>query len=256
MQKVLNNLLMACLLLTATATQATIITVFDGVAAGETNFENAVAGAGGTSVVSLWENSISGSIYDFGDYTLQNVDGAFISSSSSNNTSGNYMVSIDPIGSSGNGRTAAEDYINGGIKLVFDDPINAIGFEVEDWATCCFDPTTDLYISFDGGAPILVASGINNSDGLFPSKSDVNTSVYEIFVAAFDDSGSFTEVVFWGNGSGEILYAGGQVRYALLDQGSLPPNEVSEPSGIALLSLFLMGMTYRSRVRNAVKLKN
>jgi len=76
----------------------------------------------------------------------------------------------------------------GGLTLTFDNPINAIGFEIGDWATCCFPSA--LYISFDGGAPIQVAVANTSSQGLFPGRLNPNSLVYEIFVAAFDDSGT------------------------------------------------------------------
>ena len=246
--KIIKSAVISSVLLAPMA-NATILTVFDGVAAGQQNFESTVTAAGGTSTVSVWDSSVSGSSYDFGDYVVSNVDGGSMSSSNFNNVSGNYMVSIDPNGPGSNPRSAPSDYISGGIQFVFDSAINAIGFEVEDWATCCFDPTTDLFISFDSGTPIQVATASQQSDGQFPSVVNPGNTVYEIFVAAFDDSGSFNTVTFWGNGVGEVLYAGGQVRYSLLDTGSLPPS-VSEPSTIALLSLALAGFGYRRFKRN------
>jgi hypothetical protein len=106
-----------------------------------------------------------------------------------------------------------------------------------------------LYISLDGGAPILVASATTTSAGLFPSQDNPNSNVFEIFIGAFDDTGLFSKVAFWGNGLGEYLVAGGQVRYAAIDQGSLPPDldVVPLPAGLPLLLAGLGGFAILKR---------
>lgn len=226
----------AITLMMATGAYATTATFFDGIAAGSAEFDSLVTGAGGTVEVDTLTTVASGASIDRGDYTITANDGSFMSWFSAGTTSG-LMTSIDPALNSGasepaSGRADPMDYFDSGITLTFDDEINAVGFEVDDWATCCHDPVTELFMSFDGGAPILVASATQSSEGLFPSQS-TGFNTYEIFVGAIDDTDQFTSVSFWGNGLGEVLNFGGEVRYTLIDQGSLPPTNPN-PSPVPL----------------------
>lgn len=229
----------AALLFTASA-NATIITVFDSIPSGSSAFDSTVLGAGGTLYTDVWTSLVNGSSLTRPGYTVTRNNDGYISQDGYGTMSGR-VIDISPDGSFGgtNGTIAS------GITFTFDSAINSFGFEVGDWATCCFNPTTDLFISFDDGAPILVASASQSSDGLFPDQFGSN--VYEIFVAAFDDTGFFTKVQFWGNGSGEYLVVGGQVKYGLLDIGSLPPSQVSAPASAAVLLLGLVGLGLRRR---------
>ncbi len=204
------------------AANATIVTVFDGIGAGRASFDATVTAAGGTVGSTTLSGLGSGTSVDAGPFSISRTNGGNLSFGSYGTMSGQ-VVDISPFGGGSNPRTNPLDYFNSGLTFTFDTPVNSIGFEVGDWATCCFGPTTDLFISFDGGAPILVASASQSSQGVFPSQVN-GFGVHEIFVAAFDDTGSFTTVSFWGNGIGEYLVAGGQMRYALLDEGSLPPD--------------------------------
>ncbi|GAA0301443.1 VPLPA-CTERM sorting domain-containing protein [Rhodovulum strictum] len=230
------------------------MTVFDGIAAGRTSFDSTVTAAGGTVVSDTWAGLSGGTSIDRGDYTITRNGGGSFWVSSYGSMSGQ-TVDISPARNDGgwwdaSGRTDPMDYYNAGVTLTFSSAINSIGFEVGDWATCCYDPVTELFISFDDGAPIKVASATTWSQGLFPSQTNPASSVYEIFVAAFDDSGEFTKVSFWGNGLGEYLVFGGQVRYALLDEGSLPPiGDVPLPASSLLLLGGLGGIAALRRKR-------
>lgn len=236
-----TKLFAAALLLAASSAQATIATVFEGIPTGSAKFNTTVVNAGGTVTTDVWSNLTNGSVVDRGAYTISRTDGGYVYFGGYGTMSGNVM-SIDPYGPT---RDALGSKASG-ITFTFDNPINSFGFEVGDWATCCHQPTTDLFISFDNGAPILVASAVTSADGLFKNK--FNQLVHEIFVAAFDDSGSFSKVQFWGNGFGEVLVAGGQVKYALIDQGSLPPTPgVPAPASAALLALGLLALRLRKR---------
>lgn len=240
----------------ASGASAATYTVYNGIVDGRADFDATVLATGGSVVVDTWSTLGSGASIDRGDYTITRNNNANLNGTSYGTMSG-ATLRIDPALNSGasqppGGRADPMDYFNSGVTLTFNSAVNSIGFEIGDWATCCHSPVTELFISFDGGAPITVGSATQTSDGLFPSQQNPSRNVYEIFVAAFDDSGDFNTVSFWGNGTGEVLHFGGQVRYALIDQGSLPsPSPIPVPAAGFLLFGGLAGLAGLRRRRKA-----
>lgn len=228
----------------AMSAHATILTVFDAIPAGTTAFIGAVTGTGATAAADPLSGLVGGSSISRpatatspNAYTITKPGGGALSPTSYGSMSGD-VINISPAGSG----TNPLNYRSSGIEFNFTNAVNSIGFEVGDWGTCC-QPSA-LYISFDNGAPIQVGLSTSGGDVFFNGAA-------EVFVAAFDDSGTFSKVQFWGDGVGEFLVAGGTIRYATIAGGSLPPNGVPAPATVALLGLAALaaGAVRRRRTR-------
>lgn len=148
---------------------------------------------------------------------------------------------------------------NSGLTFTFSSPVNAFGFEIGDWATCCWTDNTrptavqtdygvpalgsGLWIAFDGGAATLPANALNDNDnpGYAAARSYTN------FIGAIDSSGFFSKVTFFGDGFGEVLVAGGTLRFASVPKGSV--GTVAEPSVLAMAGLALVALAGLRRRR-------
>lgn len=208
------------------------ITFFDIVDAGAVTFDEVVATVEGTVNIDTLTGISRSSEWDRGAYSIASSDGRKRSVySASVDASTGPMISINP-----NGQRS------GGITFDFLSPVNAIGFEVGDWATCCF--TSSLFIEFDGGVTQTVATASSPKD-------NPNDEVYKqsVFVGAIDDSDTFTKVSFYGDGVGEFMTAGGTVRYGVVGLDSVSPVSVDAPSPIGLL-VFSIGWIFWVRAKD------
>ncbi|KQW43801.1 PEP-CTERM domain protein [Pelomonas sp. Root662] len=182
-------------------------------------------------------------------------------SSNGQSLSGNTW-NINPTAGLGGGAAGKPD-INGytsGLTFTFSSPVNAFGFEIGDWGTCCTTNTrsaavqaaygvaatgSGLWIAFDGGAATLPANALsaNDNPGYAAAQSYTN------FIGAIDSSGTFSKITFFGDGFGEFLVAGGTLRFASVAIGSV--GNLPEPASLALVGLALGGVAFARRRKSS-----
>lgn len=247
--------------LAAAAVHAAPVVSNASIPAGIVAFDALVAGTGSTVATATIAGGFSTYTVGGQTVTITRPDGSPISyygqySSGVGGMTGD-SFSISPAASSG-------DIIpgfNSGLKFTFSTPVNAFGFEIGDWATCCTTGTrplaiqtaygvpatgSGLWIAFDGGSANLTANALSANDNPgIPAGYGYNN-----FISAIDSSATFSSVTFFGDGFGEFLVAGGTLRFAAVPIGSV--GGVPEPESIALIGLGALALfAARRRAKKA-----
>ncbi|WP_203076029.1 autotransporter family protein [Falsiroseomonas ponticola] len=195
---------------------ASIATFFDSIAEGRTDFDNRVTAAGGTVNIDLLSGlTTNQTSWARSAFTITSGDGTTRSTRTSS-----FQNIQGPSGTFNSGdairmEASSANPPGSGLVFTFATPINAFAVELEGWATCCYPSA--LYIAFDGGTPILIGSANQRSD----NPGDARYGQVMNIVAAISDSGTFTTVAFYGEASGDTMFGGGTVRYAVVPIGGL-----------------------------------
>jgi hypothetical protein len=217
------------------------VTFFDKITAGRSQFDDQIAAVGKSPTTDLLNgltssaNSWSRSGYtitssdDSNRFTLSSRfdtaasgDAIFTTAYSAGITASNF----DETAEWNNPPSAAFD---DGVTFTFADPINAFGFEIDNWAD--FGLSSSLYLQFDGGTPIRVGTGVatdadatasGDAKAAGPSVYRADGTNYEVFIGAVDDSGTFSSITFFGVATaGDVSLVGGTIRYALIPVGAI-----------------------------------
>jgi outer membrane autotransporter protein len=208
-----------------TPTAAETATFFDSIFEGRERFDARVAEAGGTLNTDVLSGLTSGATsWARSGYGIASGNGETRSVSSSR-----FSSISGPSGSfaSGDGirmSATSEDSQGSGLVFTFASPVNAFALELEGWATCCFPSA--LYISFDGGTPILVGSAEARTDNPGEARYDESMT----FVALINDSATFSTIAFYGAADGDSMFGGGTIRYAVVPIGGLSGEQVIDGS--------------------------
>lgn len=228
---------------------ASTYAVFDNFDAGVANFNSTVVGTGNTPSAFVLPTGSNGAYTDF-TISRPNGGGVFVSApyqlsgSFPNRTTSGGVIDISPNGPNSDPRSNSLLYKDSGVTFTFGNAINALGFEVGDWATCC--QPSNLWIQFGNSSPIQVGASTTFGDQFLTNGGA------GVFVGAFDNSSTFNTVSFWGDGVGEFLVMGGTVRFANIGAGTPLPSAVPEPAtwGMMLAGFGMMGSAMRYRRRN------
>ena len=243
--KLLKSVIITAALTISGVANASLITFYDTVSGGQSHYDATIAASSVQSDSSYTLTAQgSGNSWGFGDFTIGTASG-----SSWTNPNAGYAMTGAAINTTGSSGT------NDIITFTFTDSINAFGFELGDWGTCCYPST--VRASFDNGAWVDIGTMTQASDNpnYDPNNSShVNSGGTQgkgVFIGLIDDSAVFNTVKIDFTASGDFLYAGGTIKYSTFDVGGAVvvdnPSQVPEPTSLAILSLGLLSLTIKRK---------
>ncbi len=204
--------LVVSLLMIAASAFAAPVVFFDDIPSGRNTFDSDISSVGGTQTNDALSGLATGTnSWSRTGYTITSTNAA------NRAVDTTYLATPQP-GSIPGGdaiQMTADGTTTSGLTFTFSSPINGFGIDFGDWGTCCYPST--IYICFDGGAPIAIGTANATTD----NPGFATYGVFENFIGSIDDSGTFSVVTLYGTGTGDVLYAGGVIRYAVVPIGSI-----------------------------------
>jgi hypothetical protein len=116
---------------------------------------------------------------------------------------------------------SSADPTGSGLTFKFGTLMNSFGIQLGDWGTCCYN--SSLYIQFGNQASNSWENAqlIGTHTKIADVPEQANGKTYT-FIGAINDTNFFDMVRIYGDGNGDVLYAGGTIYTGSVTLNSVP----------------------------------
>ncbi len=184
----------------------------------------------GTSTTTLFAGLAGGASWNLNGVSItasngisRTIDDAYLSNAPS-------LAGV-PTGQGINMTASGSDPLGSGLTFSFGTSLNAFGIELGDWGTCCY--ASSLYIQFGMNNGSTNTWGAAQKIGTANARTDVpeDAGGTYTFIGAINDTNFFNQVRIYGDGNGDVLYAGGTMRTGSVTLNSIPASAGSTTQG-------------------------